>query len=44
MTAAGDEAIKNGAEALAMTGAEVLSSQELLAKIKAEFEASCIKS
>ena len=43
LTAAGDAAIRNGAEALAMTGAEVLSSQELLAKIKAEFEASCIK-
>ncbi len=43
MTAAGDEAIKNGAAALAMAGAEILSSPELLAEIKAEFEASCIK-
>ena len=44
LTAAGDAAIRNGAEALAMTGAEILSSPDLLAKIKAEFEASCIKS
>lgn len=34
----GDAAIKYGAEALAMTGAELLTSPELLAGIKAEFE------
>ena len=38
VTAAGDAAIRNGAQALAMTGAEILSSPELLAEIKAEFE------
>lgn len=38
ITPAGDAAIKNGAEAMAMAGAEVLTSPELLSEIKAEFE------
>lgn len=38
MTKAGDDAVKNGALALAMCGAEVLTDIELLGKIKEEFE------
>ena len=38
MTKAGDDAVKNGALALAMCGAEVLTDAELLSRIKAEFE------
>lgn len=35
-----DAAIENGAEAMAMAGAEVLTSPKLLSEIKAEFEES----
>lgn len=37
MTEAGDRAIRLGAEALALTGAEVLTSPQLLSQIKSEF-------
>ncbi len=37
MTQAGDDAVKYGAEALALTGVEVLIDPELLAQIKEEF-------
>ena len=37
MTKAGDEAVRNGAVALALTGAEVLIDSELLGRIKEEF-------
>lgn len=38
ITKAGDDAIKNGAIAMALTGARVLTNPTLLAEIKAEFE------
>lgn len=38
ITEAGDKTMEISAKALALTGAEVLTSSELLGKIKAEFE------
>ena len=40
VTEAGDRAIRLGAEALALTGLEILCDPELLAVIKAEFDES----